>query len=378
MEKLVCKLNKKEYNIVKNNPHCIQYFCEIDRIIEDNLKEYKEGEITKENYYKYQKELKIKYKKSNINLELYNFKKNHSILKTTKDVKNLNYNLEYMERGQRPSTLTHLGQLKLFLANMQFLLYYAPKNKEVHVVYPGSGGRSRLNFLTELFPQIRLHLIDPIIKKQNMIDKSIYKNNKIVKIHKQIFTNKLLYKYKQNLQNKYILLISDIRKETKEEDIDDDNKLNMKWVKILKPNYAQLKWRIPRIEGKTEKYKYLDGTNYLQMYPSPSSTETRLVVNGKKLKYKEWNYKEEDNIMYIFNRLIRPAYYKCNVKHECMDHCHDCVAMINLLKEYKEKYPENKFSKNSLKDMVEIMLKNITNSRIRLCKDYNNILKNLH
>ena len=114
------------------------------------------------------------------------------------------------------------------------------------------------------------------------------------------------------------------------------------------------------------------------MYAPPASTETRLVVKSdKKIKTKFWNYKEEDNKMYYFNRILRPSYYKSNVKHSCTDHCHDCIAMINLLKEYKEKYPENKFSKQSLTKMIEQLFKEIQRVKQRICSNFKQILKNL-
>jgi len=114
------------------------------------------------------------------------------------------------------------------------------------------------------------------------------------------------------------------------------------------------------------------------MFAPPASTETRLVVkaNGK-IKTKTWDYEEEDNIMYYFNRILKPSYYKTNIKHKCTDHCHDCVAMINLLIEYKEKYPENKFSKQSITKMVEQLFNEIQNVKLRICNDFKKTLKNL-
>tara|TARA_B100001013_G_scaffold20229_1_gene11374 strand:+ start:2696 stop:2917 length:222 start_codon:yes stop_codon:yes gene_type:complete len=70
---------------------------------------------------------------------------------------------------------------------------------------------------------------------------------------------------------------------------------------------------------------------------------------------KDWEYEKKDNIMYYFNRILRPSYYKTNIKHKCIDHCHDCVAMIKLLTEY----PENEFSKQSVSNMVETLLRRI-------------------
>ena len=51
--------------------------------------------------------------------------------------------------------------------------------------------------------------------------------------------------------------------------------------------------------------------------------------------------------------------------------------MINLLKEYKEKYPENNFSKQSLTKMIEQLFNEIQNVKKRLCKDFKKVVKNL-
>ena len=204
----------------------------------------------------------------------------------------------------------------------------------------------------------------------------LYKNQNIVDIKNTLFTDDLVEQKRKELEDKYKLLISDIRLNPSDEDVDRDNKLQESWVKNFKPHYAQLKWRVPRHKG--NKYKYFDGINYLQMFATPASTETRLVVkaNGK-IKTKTWDYEEEDNIMYYFNRILKPSYYKTNIKHKCTDHCHDCVAMINLLIEYKEKYPENKFSKQSITKMVEQLFNEIQNVKLRICNDFKKTLKNL-
>ena len=370
----ICKLNNKEHNILKKNPHCIQYFCEIDRIQKSKWpfnKIYLRRQSKYKHFYYYYKELKTKtIKEENLPDISFNQFKRKQIFKTTDDIKS-NPKVHYTPREQRPSTTTHLGQLKLSLSTIQFLLYYAPKDKEVHIIYPGSAHGYNIQFLTTLFSQCKWHLIDP-----GKFYKKLYKNPNIIDIQNSLFTDELVESKRKELKGKYKLLISDIRLTTNDEDIDRDNKLQASWVKNFKPHYAQLKWRVPRHKG--NKYKYLDGVNYLQMYAAPASTETRLVVKANtKIKTKFWDYEEEDDKMYYFNRILRPSYYKSKIKHKCTDNCHDCIAMINLLKEYKEKYPENNFSKQSLTKMIEQLFNEIQNVKKRLCEDFKKVVKNL-
>ena len=51
--------------------------------------------------------------------------------------------------------------------------------------------------------------------------------------------------------------------------------------------------------------------------------------------------------------------------------------MIELLKEYKEKYIEKLFSKTSLNKMISNMLKGIDKSEIRICNHRKSLLQNL-
>ena len=127
----ICKLNNTEYQILKKNPHCIQYFCEVDRIQKSkwpfNKLFLRRSKHT--NYYYYKPKHKDIIKKENLpDISFTEFKRKQ-IFKTTDNIK-INSKISYQPRAQRPSTTTHLGQLKLSLSTIQFLLYYAPKDEE--------------------------------------------------------------------------------------------------------------------------------------------------------------------------------------------------------------------------------------------------------
>ena len=383
-----CYLTKKEDDMLKDNPHCISYFCYQDRIlesknIEDNTTEYTDVKSRFEekffSSFNYNRTFHLRDDITGtmndysdiIKSPLKSFKQNEDIFYTLKDINNLKHGFIYTPRQNLPVSALHLGQLKLFLSTLQFLLYYIPKDKDVHIIYPGSAVGDNLIPIMKYFPNTYWYLIDP-----NKFNKNLYTHPQVKFIRNSLFTDKLLYKFKEELKDKYTILISDIRFDPYEEQIDRDNILQKKWVEVLKPNYAQLKWRIPRDK---KLYNYFDGDAYLQLYAPPSSTELRLVVEGKgKIKTKNWSFESVDDDMTYFNRVLRVSYYKTRVVHDNLDHCHDCVAFIKLLADYKEKYPENLFSKQSLNNMIEEILNEIDSVKYKIEKDYNENLKKLH
>ena len=115
-----------------------------------------------------------------------------------------------------------------------------------------------------MFPNTNWYLVDP--RKNNkgvsVFDKRLYNIKRVKSIITEYFTNDLAKKMVNELKTNYFLFISDIRlfeqenRNNKEDDIDVDMKRQMEWHKILKPNYSQLKFRIPY--NKPE-YDYLEG-----------------------------------------------------------------------------------------------------------------------
>ena len=339
----LCILNNKEIDFIKKNHHTLQFFCEIDNIINCDKINCK----TKKGY-KYERSFnEQELKESNIikNKILQLYKQ----VKPEKTLKDDTLYLSYLSRNQRPSTTLHFGQLKLLLSEMQFLCYYAPKDIDVHIVYMGAAPGTSINILTKLFPQCYWYLIDP-----RKMDKRLRNNDKIKEIDCSYFTNCSADCYKKKLKGKYTLFISDIRSSSPDEhDIQKDNELQMNCVKIMNPDYALLKFRIPRIN---ENYEYLYGKIYFQMYPSYATTETRLLVK-KNAKMTTYNLDKYEGQMYYHNRISRVCIYQHDINDiDGIDHCYDCTLFVNMLKKYIKEYD----SKMSVKQL------------------YNNILNELH
>ena len=351
---LYCKLSLEQKKISLKNPHSTQFFCPIKNITFDK---------PNDNYYKYIKKITDK---GIDNLPFKNiYQKNY------KETLDLIEPIKYYPRGIRPSTTLHLGQLKLFLSTFQFLLRYS--NENTIVIYPGSAPGNNIEFLTELFPNIYWYLFDP----REYYEK-LHKNKKI-KIKNTLFEDSDVEELAIKLKDKYTLLISDIRvNEPTEEMIDYDNKLHIKWIEKIKPNYAQLKFRIPRFKDKNDNYidnyNYFDGKIYLQLYAAHASTETRLVVNGKKIKYKNYSLNDYEDRCYHFNRLYRPSIYQNIINIKYLDNCYDCTGFKLLVEEYLKKY--NK--KENLMEFIKLIIDNIPSVKLRLCKHYITIKDNIN
>lgn len=199
----------------------------------------------------------------------------------------------------------HLGQLKLFFAELLFLSLKACKGDRI--LYIGAAPGYHIGKLADLFPELNFDLWDP--------RKFEIENKKNIKIYNHFFTHDSAKSYSVIKEN--ILLISDIRtvsigklKKMKEiskmdELVDSDMKMQMEWCQIINPKYAFLKFRLPYIIPNT---KYLTGTIFLQPY-SKISTETRLLTNDY------FHYKMYDNTEFEEKMAFHNAFNRCHTKH---------------------------------------------------------------
>jgi len=360
-----CIFNKGILKLVQKNPHTTQYFCDIENIdVCSNTCSKKPGFIYKR---KFRGPLHQKNILSKLNLQS-NYKKD-KLPETHDDIKN---GFTFYNRKQLPVSTVHWGQLKLFLSTLNFLINYCPKEKDVNILYVGSAEGHNIPLLVEMFPNTDWYLVDP----RDVFDKRLYNMKRVKMIKNAYFTDKLAMKMKKRLKKKYFLFISDIRefkgKDKDENDIDVDMKLQYNWYKILKPEYSQLKFRIPYNK---KKYDYLDGKIFFQEYAPVSSTETRLVVK-KNAKNKIYSLKEYEGKCFYFNRIIRPSYYKHSYNHiDIMDHCYDCSKMFYLIDKYNLIYPYF-FKKLSMKNTIELIITNFHVSNV-LEKETQKVLSNI-
>jgi cap2 methyltransferase len=130
-----------------------------------------------------------------------------------------------------------------------------------------------------------------------------------------------------------------------EEDIEKqvhlDHEAQQRWVRQLKSKMSMLKFRLPYCtkEKIMTEYEYLKGEIFLPIWGPVTTTETRLITDGKEMKM--YNPSKYEKQMFYFNTKTRVAYYEHDVEGEGLDHCYDCMSEIFVLKTYLAKYSPN-------------------------------------
>lgn len=369
-------LTDEERALFLTEPHCLSVVCDLDTI--ENGHDRSRGYIYN--------------KLSTHPAETSNFKPLKSVYrpKLFKTIDKLEsaarremYDLEYYPVAQRPITCLAIGQLKLFLSTLQFLTDYALTNGKTHVVYPGSAPGNNIEYLTELFPNCEWHLYDP----RDFYSK-LYNNTHVKTIINDFFLPIHIEDLKKRIpSDERLLLISDIRvcTDMSEKNIDRDMRLQEGWVRDMKPDYAQLKFRLPRaleygmiqVGPYTDHtYMYLPGKIYLQMYAPSESTEGRIVVSKKDAEAEnvEYNVNVYEAYMSFFNRRARVSVYPSNGPTiDVMDHCHDCTLFIHTVSEYNRKYAK----KGKSRLTASAVIANIVNIRWKMVKHRKGIVDNL-
>jgi hypothetical protein len=372
----ICKLDSKYKKIIRDNPHCSEFFCKLEICVNTTfcLKYLIQNNLFKPNPFlkKHEKQLLDKemnnpknLKKCDIDGYLYDFIPrtfnpnektyvdkyvseldkyktidNFYKQKFTYKLKDVPYVIEYGTTYPKPKSVIHWGQLKLFLTTLQFLIkYISASDPLINIIYAGSAPGSNIALLADMFPNTRWYLIDtaPFIPE-------LHKHKQMIEIKNEFFTENLakyyynLFKKRDKLSKLYF--ISDIRLSPDDESVIKDNNINIVWHKIIQPDYSFLKFRCP-YDG--EYYDYYKGDVYLQPYSNVSSTESRLVLK-KELEKEKYNINEYQGKFLYFNRVIRPAYHKQTIKqNKEFDHCYDCTFFSKIISEYFDKF--NLFAK---------------------------------
>jgi len=201
-------------------------------------------------------------------------------------------------------------------------------------------------------------------------NKKLY-DNKNVKIFNHYFSDDLCEKYKKE----NVIIICDIRnlkirKDIKKSDeiVSQDMEMQQRWYSLINPVSALFKFRLKWNVDKKDTIKYLDGDLYYQVWQGKNSTETRLVPNGK---FKIYNHKNYEEILFYFNRITRRMYYDHNL--DCYGHCYDCRSEIEILRNYIMKFYNKNNEKNINKcacRLGQAISKNLNKKIMRKIKFY--------
>jgi hypothetical protein len=198
----------------------------------------------------------------------------------------------------------HIGQLKLWLTELLFLVKYQHLAKDI--IYVGAADGFHTTYLAQQFPDHHFHLWD---KSPFLIDPRI----KNITMHRRYFFSKDAQNYR--MDGKKYLFISDIRdvgvcdlKQRKAEEtmfdclVRADNTKQMEWVEMIQPVAASLKLRFPYTEGTTE---YLEGTMFLQPF-GLVSTEALMFCTPPYERNSYFEHVQNDMMFAYFNVQVRP------------------------------------------------------------------------
>lgn len=195
---------------------------------------------------------------------------------------------------------SHLGQRKLFMAEVEFLSDYGHLSYDI--VYTGCSQANHIFYLAKLFPEHNFYVYHHDINYE-------LNTNERIKIINNIFTEKDANDWK----DKKILFLSDIRdfssikggyinrkkddlKNDTNEAVEKDLLTQAKWISIMNPEASMIKFHPPYGPGK---FRYLSGVVYSQCWAPKTSSEARLVI----LKNSKNNYEGEKDINEEINGL---------------------------------------------------------------------------
>ena len=284
---------------------------------------------------------------------------------------------------EKLETNVHLGQRKLLMSEIQFLTLYFKNNPDGRpvVVYVGAAGgkgvKSHLMFLSSLFPKVSFILYDG-----GDFDPRLNEIPLKFELHNVFFTDATCVELKKRFAavKRDLLFISDIRlggdSHTKfEKQVERDNALQLGWVKILKPKYSMLKFRLPYSLKHGDAINYNKGKVMLQMWPPQTSGETRLLITRADIgKSEKYDFKTYEQSLFFHNKWSRRYCFDVDrVFDDAKDReavnsllyadnnvyckCYDCMAELYTLKGYVDLF--GKITLQKLVDRVTIEMKRI-------------------
>lgn len=280
--------------------------------------------------------------------------------------------MEYRRRQGEVKTVTEWGQLKLLISSVQALVTFWNPREVTHliVVYAGAAPGDNISILIDLFPS----------REGATVEWHLYDNRPInvrpganVHLHSELFTDQTAELWSQHKEK--VFFFSDIRtsdyaagdtlNERGEEQILTDMESQKRWLKIMNPYRAHLKFRLlyhTITSGDVQEYLY--GYLFYQPFVAPTSTEMRLVpVRDDRGHYHDnpYDLKEyQDRLAYHNARREKIRYLLPLIEEkesplpEGLDNRYDSVNFLSVMDRYLtfmgEPFEREKSSAEQIKD----------------------------
>jgi hypothetical protein len=383
----LCKLEPNQKDIINKNPHCAEFFCLLNNILNcteciDYLKNKNKNIMLKNKNIKNKNQKSTDYCSTHCSDGLlYDFiaEKWDTIEKPMKQISKIDqykviknfyqselaykydqipYKFNFEPTIPKLKSVVHWGQLKMLLITLIFLIRHInPDDKEVHIIYPGSARGDNILILCEMFPNTRWYLIDPL-----HFHPKLKSHSQIMEIKNEYFTDETAKYYAKKFADRKhpLLLLSDIRVSTDDKSVIENQESNVTWHNIIGPDYSYFKFRCPYEGDKI--YSYYEGKIFIQPFAPISSTESRILL-GNKLVNKDYDRDEYIGRFTYFNRILRPSYYNKKIipEDKYFDNCYDCTYFSYLIQNYLNKFKDfNPFKKQTVLQIMKHIIGTIS------------------
>lgn len=299
-----------------------------------------------------------------------------------------------IHRGQRKLFLSELQYLTNIWKNLN-------PDETYYVVYAGAAPGTHTHFLATFFPNIKFILIDPAkfelfvgeFRSWEMLRNSEFRGFKMLKakydknipeIPREEWLEYILHSdvqiyiiedyFTDELAKLFAplrpIFFSDIRTQGDDSALPTDvdilwnSAMQLNWVHLIKPMGYMLKFRVPFFESRelyvkdfqkeafinaqklgidfisdyySGKFKYLDGTIFLQAFPGNASSESRLCNFSQICKYKYYDVSSYENAYFYYNTIARCFTHHRNPYADPsigFDHCNDCAIEAVIWENY--------------------------------------------
>ncbi len=258
----------------------------------------------------------------------------------------------------RPQFPCHFGQKKLFYALFDFLTTCSEKfnMKDCLLIYIGASPGYNIPLVLEYFPDLKADLYDPLkIQVKSSENISVFSGNQgyVKDAACEVMKTRL-----QNLGMRHLLLFSDVRGKSNDNDIIASSmRAQDRWARLLAASAISLKFR-PMYD--VFQFRYLSGELRLQINAPARSVECRLIafpMSDGTFNRDIYDVDELDRIFHSYNQKVRGSLIDdvdCRLIKKTgigLMGDHDTALEINIIKKYLSSQRLN----NSSSTMIDLI-----------------------
>jgi hypothetical protein len=218
----------------------------------------------------------------------------------------------------------HIGQLKLFLCDLYTIVdYFHEDNTRQQgncvVVYAGAAPGQHIGTLASMFPDIHWYLYDPETIPDVHTGEfnaelklmALAKQNRRIYIRKRKFDKEEAQNFKQEIQGKDVIFLSDIwtsHRQKDNPDLHDDMLVQQECLYSLKPETACLKFRIPYTKNEKATISYVRGVLFNPPFNKKDSSAVRLLFRkekGSEITKQDYNCCKIERLVAYHNQMNR-------------------------------------------------------------------------